>query len=88
MKILFVIVAVNFAVLALHYFFPSFFLATFANFVRDIKVLDISGARGASGLAAEPGFMGAISVFYVSIAFLLKDVYGICRQSKKLFFLS
>ena len=72
-RILFCIVLINFCVVLFHYVEPKLFSETLGMFVREVKMLSVSGARGASGFAAEPGFMGALAVFYMSVSYWLKD---------------
>ena len=73
-KFLLVIVLINFSALFFHFVAPNLFNQTLGGFVRTIKILNVDGARGASGFAAEPGFMGALSVFYLSVSYYLRDI--------------
>ena len=75
-RLLFFIVLINFVAVLLHYLVPSFFVQVFGRFMRVIKILHMRGPRGASGFAAEPGFMGALSVFYLAVSFYLKEYVG------------
>lgn len=62
-SLLYNIIYVNFFGLIFHFFSPGLFISIFSWTVgRDIKITDTSGARGASGFAAEPGFAGAVAV--------------------------
>ncbi len=72
-KILFWIVFVNFTAVVFHFLFPQIFADSLGQFVRTIKLLSMEGSRGASGFAAEPGFAGAMAVFYLAVAVLLKE---------------
>lgn len=60
-------VVVNFACGMFHLLSPNFFATTLGRSVRDIRVLDFSGPRGISGLSAEPGFLGAMCVFFLAV---------------------
>lgn len=75
-KLIFIIVMVSFSALLFHYLLPEIFSETVGSFVRKIKIINMSGARGASGLAAEPGFMGGLAVFYIAMAKYLKEERG------------
>jgi hypothetical protein len=73
-KLLFIIVNINFFALLFHLLTPSLFVHTLGKFTRVVKILDpLESARGASGFAAEPGFMGTLTVFYIMLAFYLRD---------------
>jgi hypothetical protein len=81
-RILFIIVLFNFLAVLFHYLMPNLFAATLGQFVRTIKILSMDGARGASGFAAEPGFSGAMSVFYLAVAVFLKEFRSDSRYYK------
>jgi hypothetical protein len=89
-KILFYIVLINFVALFIHYIEPVFFSETLGKGVRVIKtvVIDGGGSRGASGFSAEPGFMGSLSVFYISVSLWLKDVGKDNKYFYRILFLS
>ena len=72
-KHLFFIVIVNFLAVLFHWFSPTLFTEIFESFVRVIKVKETINNRGVSGFAAEQGFTGGLSVFYIAIALFLKD---------------
>lgn len=78
-KILFFVVLANSIAVAFHYLSPHIFAATAGQFVRTIKILSMEGARGASGFSAEPGFAGAMGVFYLSVALFIKEFKGDTR---------
>ena len=63
-RILRIIVLINIIVLMIQYYIGDLVNPLLEYVVRDIKVVDYSGARGATGLAAEPGFTGVLLVFY------------------------
>jgi hypothetical protein len=58
-------VTVSFIAALIHLLYPELFVASFGHLVRVIKVVDLSGARGVSGLSPEPSFLGAMGVFYI-----------------------
>lgn len=58
-----------------HFLDASSFSKIFDSIVRVIKI-DKIGYRGASGLAPEPGFAGAISVLTIVFACFLKEFRG------------
>lgn len=68
-RLVFYVALTNFCFVLINFFFAEQFINLASNFVRVIKVVDVSGARGASGLAPEPGFTGAMCVVYIAIAF-------------------
>lgn len=72
-KLLFYLVAFNFLGIFFHFFFPDFFVNLFSGFVREVKILDTTGIRGASGFATEPGLMGGLIAFWLALLFYLKD---------------
>lgn len=73
-KILYIVVIINFIAVLMHFFLPELFINTIGHFVRIVKITDaMNSARGASGFAAEPGFMGTLSVVYMLLSFYLKD---------------
>ena len=53
----------------------SLFISIFEPFLRVIKISEI-GTRGASGLAPEPGFSGAILVCTLAIGCFRRDFFG------------
>lgn len=65
---MFFVVVITFFSVAFHYFFPNIFVESIGVFVREIKVSELGGARGASGLAPEPGFTGSLAVFYIVVS--------------------
>ncbi len=75
-KFLLLVVSVSFFSILLHATAPDFFLNSFGHFVREIKVINLEGARGASGLAPEPGFAGALAVFYIAAAIVFYESRG------------
>jgi len=82
---------INFIAANAHYLFTESFSNIADNITRVIKVKDISLAdgRGVSGLCPEPGFLGAMSAFFILISYiLLKE--GKISKSKYLsvFFIS
>lgn len=78
-KIVAVAVFANFFAVLFHFLSPVLFSETLGIFVRDIKILNVSGFRGASGFASEPGFMGGLAVFYIAIAFYNRDYIQDCK---------
>ena len=83
-KHLFFIVIINFLAVLFHWFGPTLFVEIFGSFIRVIKISTADNSRGASGLAAEPGFTGALSVFYIAIALFLKKY----KNQKNFFFIN
>ena len=73
-KHLLIIVCINFFAVLFHLINPPLFIETFGLLVRDIKITTTDNLRGMSGFASEPGFMGALGVFYIAIALYLKDL--------------
>jgi len=86
-KTIFYISVANLLLLLFHFVSPSTFIALFSHFVRVIKI-DVIGVRGASGLAPEPGFAGAITVCILAASFLLKDFRNDERYIKYIFVIS
>lgn len=71
-KILLFVVIVNLLAIIIHALFPSLFIEVISSFVRTIKITTI-GYRGVSGLAAEPSFTGVLAVFYIAMAYWLRE---------------
>ncbi len=70
-KVFVLVVTFNFITVLFHFLAPEFFIALFGRFVRTIKITEFS-VRGASGLAAEPGFMASLSIFYFFVLYYFK----------------
>ena len=60
-------VIINCSLIIFHYFDPQSFNMMFSFLVRKIKMVYMGAPRGASGLAPEPGFAGAVCVFYLCL---------------------
>jgi len=75
-RFIFIIALINLVALVFHFFLPSIFTQTLGLFVRTIKIVSMEGPRGASGFAAEPGFMAALAVFYMVASLMLKEFKG------------
>lgn len=53
------------------YFYPLFWVNLISShFVMELRVPDITGLRGVSAFAPEPGFLGAMSVYFMVGAYL------------------
>jgi hypothetical protein len=61
----------NFIGVLLHLSFTSSFASFAGVFTRVIKINYLDGYRGVSGFAPEPGFMGATSIVFILVAFLM-----------------
>jgi len=71
-KFLFFIVLLNFIVLIINFVSPSVYSQLFGPFLQAVRShSDMKGPRGASGLAPEPGFIGALSVFYIMATIII-----------------
>lgn len=66
-KVFYWAVIVNFACGMFHLLLPNLFATTLGQFVRTIKILNFTGPRGISGLSSEPGFFGAMCVFFLAL---------------------
>ena len=76
-------IKINFFGVICHYFAPDLFIRCFSWAIgRDITITYMSGARGASGFAAEPGFTGAIAVVCVAAIIYFWNV--MCTKDRRL----
>ena len=68
-KYILVGIYVNFIAVIIHFLVPNVFVNSASFITRTIK--EVSGGRGISGLAPEPGFLGAMCAFFVLISYVL-----------------
>ena len=76
-KLLFLIILINFIPVFIDYYNPEFFEKILGSFVRVAKSAE--GGRGAAGFSSEPGFIGALGVFYILTSYFLKVKRGDTR---------
>ena len=81
-RLLFLIILMNFIPVFIDYYNPEFFAKTLGQFVRVAKTVE--GGRGAAGFSSEPGFIGALGVFYILTSCFLKEK----RNDTKYFFVN
>ena len=80
---------VNFIAAIAHFMFTELFANIAGNITRVIKIKDMDGHRGVSGLAPEPGFLGAMCAFFILISYILLNERKISKkQFRVVFFLS
>jgi hypothetical protein len=66
-KVFYWAVVVNFVCGIFHFIAPAPFASTAGHFIRTVKIYSYSGPRGISGLTTEPGFLGAMCVFFLAM---------------------
>lgn len=62
---------VNFAGVIAQLLAPGLFSLLVGRITRVIKTVDLEGARGLSGFAPESGFLGAMSVVFILVSYLM-----------------
>ena len=67
-------VNINFILILFSLFYKETFNSTFSFFLRTIKVVNELHGRGATGLSPEPGFAGAVGIFYLCILWYFNQV--------------
>lgn len=80
-KYILVGIYVNFFAVILHFIFPEIFSSLASSVTRVIKLA--AGGRGVSGFAPETGFLGAMSIYFILITYVLRSE---CKITKLQFY--
>ena len=80
-KYILVGIYVNFFAVIFHLIFPGIFSLVAGSVTRVIKAA--AGGRGVSGLAPESGFLGAMSIYFILISYVLRSE---CKITKRQFY--
>jgi hypothetical protein len=71
---------VNFITAIAHFMFAESFSRIAGNITRVIKIVDMNGNRGVSGLAPEPGFLGGMCAFFILISYIFLNERKISKN--------
>jgi len=79
-KAILLAIYINFVAVIFNVINPSLFSSMAGYITRIVKISHLDGPRGVSGLAPEPGFMGAMSIVFILIIFLLYKQNKVSRH--------